>query len=154
MAAKFVKFLETRPRNSKVIIVSRGIDGSSIDPGSWLYLQRYPLDITLTFTVAEIFVQMRAEGLDYFSRTPVYDQRLYGCFSLSVLTDQIRSVSHDAKSAWLLSEWYLGRQHRIGISIAYQTGDPVAIGIAQAAFRELYTSGRNGVPVMPLQLIN
>jgi hypothetical protein len=87
MDAKFVKFLETRPRNFKVIILSRDIDRSCIDPESWLYLQCHPLEITPALTVSELFIRMRAEGLDYFSRTPVYDQRLCDFFSLSLLAD-------------------------------------------------------------------
>lgn len=36
-----VRFLESRPAGSKVVLLNRGIDGSSIDLGSYLYLQRF-----------------------------------------------------------------------------------------------------------------
>jgi hypothetical protein len=149
-----VRFLESRPAGSKVVLLNRGIDGSSIDPGSFLYLQRFQhLEMILAFSGAEIFVRMR-QGQAFFTRTAVYDQRLYGFWTLSQLTDYLRGYTQDPKSTWLVQEWRLGRVYRQAISMAQQLGDPVAIGAAQTQFKSLYTGGRNEVPVVPLQINN
>ena len=152
MENDFIRFLESRPQGSKVGLLMRGIDGASIDPGSYLFLQRFDnLDITIAFSVAEIFVRHRLPAFQtYFTRTPVYDQRLYGFWTLTQLTDYVRGYTQDAKSAWLVGEWRLGRIYRQDLSIAFQTMDPVRIGHAQRQFKLLYTGGRNEVPVVPL----
>jgi hypothetical protein len=130
----------------------RGIDGASIDPGSYLYLQRFQtFEIILVFSVAEPFVRNRLPPYQtYFTRTPIYDQRLYGFWTLREIANYLRGQTHDPKTAWLIGEWRLGRIYRQDISMTLQTIDPVLIGRAQQQFKLLYTGGRNEVPVVPL----
>jgi hypothetical protein len=55
-----IEFLRGFPDFSRAIILVRGIDSASIDPGSWLFLhQRCPkLDITICFSVNGNFAEV------------------------------------------------------------------------------------------------
>ena len=146
---RWCRFFETRPDNSNVIVLIRGIDGASIDPGTWLFLQqRYPKStITIAFSVSEMFVRMRAPaGSTYFYRTAVYDARLYGFFPLSSITNHVMGTTHDPRVEWLISEWAQGTALRQQISMAWQADDVAAKSTTHARFTALYTNGRNSLP--------
>ena len=109
---------QTRPDYSEVIIVIRGVDGASIDPGSWTFLHaRFPrLKITLAFSCVENFVCGRLPaGQDFFSRTDPHDTRLYGVFPPSKLAPHLLGTTVDVKSTWLTTERRLGRLYRKAI---------------------------------------
>ncbi|RDL31935.1 uncharacterized protein BP5553_09337 [Venustampulla echinocandica] len=146
---RFCTFLSSRPEFSHVIMLLRGIDGASIDPGSWSFLQqRFPkLQFTLAISCAEIFVRNRApDGQMYFSRTAPYDQRLYGFFPLSRLVSHLIGMSADPKSDWLISEWKLGVLYRRALEMAYIGGEIDDISNAASQFEKLITRGRNNLP--------
>ncbi|KAE8450064.1 hypothetical protein EG329_007204 [Mollisiaceae sp. DMI_Dod_QoI] len=150
--ARYCSFLDTRPDYSKVIILIRGIDGASIDPASWLFLQqRYPkLRITLAFSCTEWFVRFRVpDNENYFSRTDPYDNRLYGFFYLDELVRCILRQAQDAKYRWLMNEWRLGKLYREALSMAYQQGGEDEISNANSQFHGLFTAGRNDLPDIP-----
>ncbi|PVH86819.1 hypothetical protein DL98DRAFT_285787 [Cadophora sp. DSE1049] len=151
--AAWIEFLNTRPDWSEDIVLLRGIDGGSISPGSWLYLERlYPrLRFTIAITVAEDFVNHRVPGIggnNWFFATNPYDTRLYASFPLNHLSDHLSGRRPDAMMRWLLSEWHQGALLRQQISMAYQSGDERRIGDAQRRFKTLRTTGRNEVPMV------
>jgi hypothetical protein len=152
----FCNFLNTRPDFSLVVLIIRGIDGASIEPGTWLFLQnRYPkLRIALAFTCTELFVRERVpEGEQYFWRSDPFDGRLYGVFYLDKLVSAILRMSQDSKYRWLLNEFKLGKLYRGVLSMAKEGGDADEIANAHSQFKTLHTSRRNDLPIIaePLQ---
>lgn len=144
---KWRKFFSGRPDHSYVTIVIRGIDGLSVDPGSWAWLaSRYKnLKITLAFTCCERYVRKRNGG-KYFSKTEPYDHRLYAFFPLSELVDHMDGKAVHGRIEWLLEEWTQGSQSREQLSMAFVSGDRAHISAAQTANTKLETNGRNGIP--------
>jgi hypothetical protein len=148
--ARFCEFLNTRPDYTTAYILMRGIDGCSIDPGSWLFLRlRYPqVRIILAFSRPEKYALASDPTQVYFSRLDPHDGRLYTFLSLSALADNISGVSHDAASAWLLNQWTLGRHYGQQISMAKQTEDDTLISAAVSLFRTLKAIHRHRLPIL------
>lgn len=81
--ARWCRFFENQPHYLHVIVLVRGIDGASIDPGIWVFLRMlYPnLKTTIVLSSAETFVRHRAPaGLSVFHRMVPYENRLYTVF--------------------------------------------------------------------------
>ncbi|KAG4434138.1 hypothetical protein IFR05_010389 [Cadophora sp. M221] len=117
----FCQFFCNLPDGTTVIIIIRGIDGASIDPGSWLWLcHRFPnLRIGIVFTVTEAFVRYRLPAdQTYFLSAPVHDGRFYGYIALQALANQINGNGVDPMAGWLLNEWALGVQYRHVLGLA------------------------------------
>jgi hypothetical protein len=127
----------------------RGIDGASIEPGAWCFLQqRFPrLRIILAFSCTEDFVRSREpDDVQYFYRTDPYDERLYGLFPLDQLVSSLTRMSQNLKYLWLENEWRLGKVYRNVLSMAFQADDQD--DISQAQFQSLHTQGRNDLPIV------
>lgn len=148
---RFCEFFLDAPDHTDVLILIRGIDGATIDPGSYAFLaQRFPrLNITLIFQCTEDFVTSRApapHGPAWFSRTVPFDNKLYGFVPLSTLTGHMAGTTNDALCAWILEEWRLGRLTRQSVSMAFQTGETADISMAAAQHMSLHTRRRNDAP--------
>ncbi|KAM0123463.1 hypothetical protein ACHAP3_011118 [Botrytis cinerea] len=145
----WTSFFQRQRPYSTVIVIIRGIDGASIDPGSYIMLKTlHPtLKIVMAFSVTERFVRRRLPfGQRMFFRTPRYDNRLYMFMLLDALINEMRNPGTDIKGRFVLAEWRLGRIFRAAMSQAWQTGDPLLIGATVAQFATLQTSGRNDLP--------
>jgi hypothetical protein len=135
-------------------LIIRGIDGASIEPGTWLFLQnRYPkLRIALAFTCTdstELFVRERVpEAEHYFWRSDPFDGRLYGVFYLDKLVSAILRMSQDSKYRWLLNEFKLGKLYMDVLSMAKEGGDADEIANTHSQFKTLHTSRRNDLPII------
>jgi hypothetical protein len=146
--AAWCAFFDRQVDYTTTFVVHRGIDGSSIDPGSWVFLRwRYPkLNIILAFSCSERFVVKWDPNKTYFGRLEPHDGRLYAFLSLSTLVDHISGRAQDATAAWVVDQWRMGRVHRQQVSMAYQTGNVLAISNAISQFVALCTSHRHRLP--------
>jgi hypothetical protein len=130
-------------------LIIRGIDGASIDLGTWKQLSSdyAHLSITLAFTVVPNFVQGRLPAAqDYFTRAVPNDNRMYGFLALPVLAAHLVRTRHDPMSAFLKGEWLLGRQYRQELSAAWSSRDAARRNAAMGRFLTLRTTLRNKIP--------
>jgi hypothetical protein len=146
--SKFLEFFKTLLQNSELIILNRGIDGSTIDTASWLLSKtKFPsLDVTIVFQCPEAYVREREADAGFFTRTNPYDHKLYTSVQLDTLVAQINATADDPLAKWICNEWRIGRLGRQSMSMAGQSRNAAHLGKAATQFFTFRTSKRNDRP--------
>ncbi|KAN0119229.1 hypothetical protein V8E51_001437 [Hyaloscypha variabilis] len=140
---RFLEFFDNAD-GTPIAWLNRGIDGSSIDVGSYLVLEaRYSQqEIWLVFILEGDWVRNASFGLRFdpddawFSRSQPYDGKWYIMFELHRLCDAIRGRRWpgDEKYKWLLEQWELQIHWRDELSRAHSSGSKNRIRLAQASY--------------------